>query len=58
MVWAILSSFFVIEITCSARGISEVEIDCDGIGSGASVQCSFNQGPQHQCNSLTGSTPP
>ena len=38
-------------IVCSSRGIFNIEIECDGIESGTTTQCSFNRGPWHHCNS-------
>ena len=37
-----------LSLTCTASGISEVTIDCEGIED-ATLQCSFNSGPLYQC---------
>ena len=40
-------------LNCSARGISDVVLECEDIGSAATVLCSFDTGPQHSCKLIS-----
>jgi hypothetical protein len=37
-------------LSCTATGLSEVAINCSGVGPDTSLQCSFSGGPFHSCN--------
>ena len=45
-------SLFSVKIACSAVGIGEVEITCEGVEPSVLLQCSFSGGPLHPCTIL------
>ena len=45
-------SLVPVSIACSAVGISEVEITCEGVEPSVLLQCSFSGGPLHPCTIL------